>query len=79
MALILLALFLAAPSSAAEPLPSDADLSNPAYLIDLANVHLKYNSVSRARPFLHKALELSKVRRVGSPRGTPMRHACILR
>jgi tetratricopeptide (TPR) repeat protein len=34
--------------------------STPAYLIDLANVHLKYNSVPRARAFLRKALELSK-------------------
>ena len=58
---------LAAEPSTPSPQPdipalatSTTDLSDPAYLLDIANVHLKHDSVQRARPFLRRALELSK-------------------
>jgi tetratricopeptide (TPR) repeat protein len=66
--IILIALLLTSVAHAAEvPQPdlptlstSTADLTNPAYLIELANAHLKFGAVQRAQPFLHKAMELSK-------------------
>ena len=66
--IILIALTLMTAARAAEaPSPdlptlatSTADLTNPTYLIELANVHLKFGSVQRAQPFLRKAMELSK-------------------
>ena len=36
------------------------DMTNPAYLIELAQLHLRYNALERAEPLLRTALEKSK-------------------
>ena len=62
--IILIAISLLSAVHAAEaPSPdlstlATADLTNPTYLLDLANVHLKFGSIQRAQPFLRKAMEL---------------------
>ena len=70
--IVLITLTLSSLTSAAEPpapspqpdIPalatSTSDLTNPTYLIELANAHLKFGSIQRAQPFLRKAMELSK-------------------
>ena len=51
----------ATPAKEPEPLAADIrDMTNPTYLIDLANVHMKYGDIQRAQPLLKKALATSK-------------------